>query len=63
MTGFSIGGVAPLGHAVELATTIDESLRRCYVLWAATGTPHDVFAVRTEALIEAIADARVMDLS
>ena len=59
VTGFSIGGVPPLGHDVELETTIDESLRRFTVVWAAAGTPHDVFAVDTEALIQAIPGARV----
>jgi prolyl-tRNA editing enzyme YbaK/EbsC (Cys-tRNA(Pro) deacylase) len=63
VTGFSIGGVPPLGHDVELATTIDESLRRFELVWAAAGTPHDVFAVRTEALIEAIPGAVVTDVS
>jgi prolyl-tRNA editing enzyme YbaK/EbsC (Cys-tRNA(Pro) deacylase) len=59
VTGFSIGGVPPLGHDVELPTTIDESLRRFEVVWAAAGTPHDVFAVGTEELIEAIPTAEV----
>ena len=63
VTGFSIGGVPPLGHDTELETTVDESLRRFEVVWAAAGTPHDVFAVRTEALIEAIPGARVTDVS
>jgi prolyl-tRNA editing enzyme YbaK/EbsC (Cys-tRNA(Pro) deacylase) len=63
VTGFSIGGIPPLGHDVELATTIDESLRRFDVVWAAAGTPHDVFAVGTEALIEAIPGARVTVVS
>jgi prolyl-tRNA editing enzyme YbaK/EbsC (Cys-tRNA(Pro) deacylase) len=63
LTGFSIGGIPPLGHAVELATTIDQSLRRFEVVWAAAGTPHDVFAVGTEALIEAIPGADVTDVS
>ena len=62
-TGFSIGGVPPLGHEVELATTIDESLRRFSVVWAAAGTQHDVFAVGTEALIHAIPGARVTVVS
>jgi prolyl-tRNA editing enzyme YbaK/EbsC (Cys-tRNA(Pro) deacylase) len=62
VTGFSIGGVPPLGHDVEVATTIDESLRRFEVVWAAAGTPHDVFAVRTELLIEAIPGAVVTDV-
>jgi prolyl-tRNA editing enzyme YbaK/EbsC (Cys-tRNA(Pro) deacylase) len=62
-TGFSIGGIPPLGHDVELPTTIDESLRRFDVVWAAAGTPHDVFAVSTEALIQAIPGARVTVVS
>jgi prolyl-tRNA editing enzyme YbaK/EbsC (Cys-tRNA(Pro) deacylase) len=62
-TGFSIGGVPPLGHDTELATTIDESLRRFDVVWAAAGTPHDVFAVDVDALIDAIPRARVISVS
>jgi prolyl-tRNA editing enzyme YbaK/EbsC (Cys-tRNA(Pro) deacylase) len=63
VTGFSIGGIPPLGHDVELATTIDASLSRFEVVWAAAGTPHDVFAVRTDALIDAIPRAEVTDVS
>jgi prolyl-tRNA editing enzyme YbaK/EbsC (Cys-tRNA(Pro) deacylase) len=63
VTGFSIGGVPPLGHDVELATTIDESLRRFSVVWAAAGTPHDVFAVGTEALIQSLPGAQVTVVS
>jgi prolyl-tRNA editing enzyme YbaK/EbsC (Cys-tRNA(Pro) deacylase) len=62
-TGFSIGGVPPLGHDAELPTTIDESLRRFDVVWAAAGTPHDVFSAETEALIAAIPGAEVTDVS
>jgi prolyl-tRNA editing enzyme YbaK/EbsC (Cys-tRNA(Pro) deacylase) len=62
VTGFSIGGIPPLGHDAELPTTIDESLRRFDVVWAAAGTPHDVFAVGTEALIGAIPSAEVIAL-
>ena len=63
VTGFSIGGVPPLGHDAELPTTIDESLRRFEVVWAAAGTPHDVFAVATEELIGAIPGAEVAVVS
>jgi prolyl-tRNA editing enzyme YbaK/EbsC (Cys-tRNA(Pro) deacylase) len=63
VTGFSIGGIPPLGHDVELPTTIDESLRRFSVVWAAAGTPHDVFAVGTEALIRAIPSATLTVVS
>lgn len=63
VTGFSIGGVPPLGHDTELETIIDESLRRFSVVWAAAGTPHAVFAIDTKALIEAIPAARVETVS
>lgn len=63
VTGFSIGGVPPFGHDVELPTIIDESLRRFSVLWAAAGTPHDVFPIRTDDLIAAIPGARVTSVS
>ena len=63
VTGFSIGGIPPLGHDAELETTIDESLRRFDVVWAAAGTPHDVFAVDTPALIKAIPGAQIMAVS
>jgi prolyl-tRNA editing enzyme YbaK/EbsC (Cys-tRNA(Pro) deacylase) len=63
VTGFSIGGVPPLGHDVALPTTVDSSLRRFDVLWAAAGTPHDVFAIGTERLIEALPGAQVTDVS
>ena len=42
-TGFSIGGVPPLGHAGELRTVADSSLVSFALLWAAAGTPHAVF--------------------
>ena len=63
VTGFSIGGVPPLGHDTQLETIVDESLRRFPVVWAAAGTPHAVFAIDTEALIEAIPAARVESVS
>lgn len=63
VTGFSIGGIPPLGHDVELETTIDESLRRFDVVWAAAGTHHDVFAIAVDALIDAIPQARIVDVS
>ena len=53
-TGFAVGGVPPLGHERELPTIVDESLRRFETVWAAAGTPHAVFSVRTEALLGAL---------
>jgi prolyl-tRNA editing enzyme YbaK/EbsC (Cys-tRNA(Pro) deacylase) len=58
-TGFSIGGVPPLGHDAELPTIIDDSLRRFDRVWCAAGTPHAVFEVETEQLLAALPDASV----
>ena len=63
VTGFSIGGVPPLGHDRQLPTLVDESLRRFDVVWAVAGTHHDVFGVDPESLIAAIPDATVIDVS
>lgn len=62
-TGFSIGGVPPLGHDQELETIVDQSLLRFDVVWAAAGTPHDVFAVEVDALLGVLARASVTDVS
>jgi prolyl-tRNA editing enzyme YbaK/EbsC (Cys-tRNA(Pro) deacylase) len=62
-TGFSIGGVPPLGHDRPIRTVVDASLRRFETVWCAAGTPHAVFEVPTEALIAAIPDADVRDVS
>jgi prolyl-tRNA editing enzyme YbaK/EbsC (Cys-tRNA(Pro) deacylase) len=61
-TGYSIGGIPPLGHDHELETLIDGSLWRFATVWCAAGTPHDVFEVATEALIAAIPAATVLDI-
>jgi prolyl-tRNA editing enzyme YbaK/EbsC (Cys-tRNA(Pro) deacylase) len=58
-TGFSIGGIPPLGHDSELPTVVDESLRRFERVWCAAGTPHAVFETGTDELLSALPDARV----
>lgn len=62
-TGFAIGGVPPLGHERPVRTVVDSSLLRFPTVWCAAGTPHAVFSVSTEALIAAIPDAAVQDVS
>jgi prolyl-tRNA editing enzyme YbaK/EbsC (Cys-tRNA(Pro) deacylase) len=58
-TGFSIGGIPPLGHDSELPTMVDESLRRFERVWCAAGTPNAVFEIGVEDLIAALRDAMV----
>ena len=43
VTGFSIGGVAPVGLVSKLPVAIDASLKRFDKLYAAAGHPHCVF--------------------
>ena len=62
-TGFSIGGVPPLGHDRPPRTVVDESLRRFDTVWCAGGTPHAVFPIATAALIASIADGEVRKVS
>lgn len=50
-TGFSIGGVPPLGHASQMQLFIDDALLQYDTIWAAAGTPHTVFAVKPERLV------------
>ncbi len=42
-TGFSIGGVAPVGHLRRLPVILDPSLDRFPDIYAAAGHPHCVF--------------------
>jgi prolyl-tRNA editing enzyme YbaK/EbsC (Cys-tRNA(Pro) deacylase) len=44
-TGFSIGGVPPVGHPAPLETYIDADLLQYAEIWAAAGTPNAVFAL------------------
>jgi prolyl-tRNA editing enzyme YbaK/EbsC (Cys-tRNA(Pro) deacylase) len=62
-TGFAIGGVPPLGHDRPVRTVVDTSLRRFETVWCAGGTPHAVFPVGTEALIQALPAAEVREIS
>jgi prolyl-tRNA editing enzyme YbaK/EbsC (Cys-tRNA(Pro) deacylase) len=61
-TGFSIGGVPPLGHDADLPTIVDESLRRFDRVWCAAGTPNAVFETRLEELIARLPEARVQQV-
>lgn len=50
-TGFSIGGVSPVGHAVPPVTLIDRDLLRFEEIWAAAGHPHGVFKLHPQHLV------------
>lgn len=50
VTGFAIGGVAPIGHLQHIRTWIDPHLLGFDEVWAAAGSPRHVFAVEPSAL-------------
>jgi prolyl-tRNA editing enzyme YbaK/EbsC (Cys-tRNA(Pro) deacylase) len=53
VTGYSIGGIPPVGHPAPLRTLLDEDLLGFDVVWAAAGHPHAVFPIAPSVLAEA----------
>ena len=51
-TGFSIGGVAPVAHSLNLDILIDKSLSRFPYIFAAAGHPNCVFKIIYDDLIK-----------
>ena len=51
-TGFSIGGVAPVAHSLNLDILIDKSLSRFPHIFAAAGHPNCVFKITYNELIK-----------
>jgi Cys-tRNA(Pro) deacylase len=60
-TGFSIGGIPPVGHTSRLPTFCDPDLLQYSVVWAAAGTPHAVFSISPSQLV-ALCEAQVADI-
>ncbi len=63
ITGFTIGGVSPIGHLNKVSIYIDKSLERFSVLYAAAGHPNCVFKIdysnlqkMTQGLIKEISE-------
>jgi prolyl-tRNA editing enzyme YbaK/EbsC (Cys-tRNA(Pro) deacylase) len=61
-TGFSIGGVSPVGHTQTPVTLIDQDLLRFDEIWAAAGHPHGVFKLHPADLAR-LTGAPVADVS
>ena len=52
-SGFSIGGVSPVGWINPATILIDEALNEYDVVWAAAGHPHSVYPTTFAELIQA----------
>jgi predicted esterase YcpF (UPF0227 family)/prolyl-tRNA editing enzyme YbaK/EbsC (Cys-tRNA(Pro) deacylase) len=61
VTGFAIGGVAPVGYPDPLTVLCDDTLARFEVVWAAAGSPHAVFSISPADLFR-VTGARVADV-
>lgn len=61
-TGFSIGGVSPVGHAVPPVTLIDRDLLRFDEIWAAAGHPCGVFKLHPGDLMR-LTGAPIVDVT
>jgi prolyl-tRNA editing enzyme YbaK/EbsC (Cys-tRNA(Pro) deacylase) len=61
-TGFAIGGVAPIGHLIDIPAFADETLLRFDIVWAAAGAHDAVFSAEPASLIQA-AEAEPVPLS
>ena len=51
-TGFSIGGVSPIGHLKKIPILVDSSLSRFVYVYAAAGHPHSIFKITYKQLIK-----------
>ena len=62
ITGFTIGGVSPVGHLNKINIYIDNSLERFEILYAAAGHPNCVFKINYNNLKE-ITNSLIKEIS
>ena len=61
ITGFTIGGVSPIGHLKQIQIFIDQSLSRFENIYGAAGHPNCVFKINFENL-QKITNGEVNDI-
>ena len=61
-TGYTIGGVSPIGHLEKIEIIIDNSLKRFNELFAAAGHPNCVFKINFKN-IQKITNGKVEDIT
>ena len=52
ITGFTIGGVSPIGHLHEIEIFVDEQLSRFTNIFAAAGHPNCIFKIDFDNLVK-----------
>ena len=61
ITGYTIGGVSPVGHLNKVKIYVDNSLERFKTVFAAAGHPNCVFKIEYKQLIE-LTSGEIKDL-
>lgn len=61
VTGFSIGGVPPIGHAQQIETYFDQDLLQYPTVWAAAGAESAIFEL-TPGDLKTMTSARVAEV-
>tara|TARA_B100001121_G_scaffold72385_1_gene64151 strand:+ start:690 stop:1169 length:480 start_codon:yes stop_codon:yes gene_type:complete len=61
ITGFTIGGVSPIGHKNKISILMDKSLERFKKLFAAAGHPNCIFQINFQHL-EKITNSLTKDI-
>ncbi len=62
LTGFTIGGIPPIGHVRPVRVIMDPDLGRFQTVWAAAGSPTAVFPV-PPATLRTLANATVAPIA
>ena len=62
LTGFTIGGVSPIGLNNKIEIMIDNQLSRFKDIYAAAGHPNAIFKIDLENLVR-ITSGKIMDIS
>ena len=52
ITGYTIGGVSPIGHLTKVSILIDNNLARFEDIFAAAGHPNCIFKINFEQLLK-----------
>ena len=61
-SGFTIGGVSPVGHINDLNIIIDKTLERFQFVYAAAGHPNSIFKIEISKLKE-LTKGRIEDIT
>ena len=61
-TGFTIGGVSPVGHINNLDIIIDKTLERFQIVYAAAGHPNSIFKIDISKL-KNLTKGRIEDIT